>query len=71
MTTFTTSTHEARAIAREAYLYAHPVVQNSLSIFQFAIDTGGGQYKGPMNAVQNVALDGRWQGPPIQTAGKA
>lgn len=46
---------EARQIAEEAYVYALPLVQNYLSIYQFALDSNGSQYKGPMNGVHNVA----------------
>ena len=46
---------EARGIAREAYIYAYPIVKNYLSIYQFALDPGGDQYKGPPGQVNNVA----------------
>lgn len=46
---------EAKQIAQEAYVYAFPIVQNYLSIYQFALDPGGKQYKGPVNHVNNVA----------------
>lgn len=46
---------EARAIAREAYIYAFPMVQNYLSIYQLALDPNGKQYKGPPNEVHSVA----------------
>lgn len=49
------SIDEARAIARDAYLYAFPMVENYLSIYQFALDSGGSQYKGPPNEIHNVA----------------
>lgn len=42
-------------IYRQAYVYAYPLVKNYLSIYQFAIDRTGGQYKGPPNQVNNVA----------------
>lgn len=42
-------------IAREAYIYAFPMVENYLSIYQFALDPDGSQYKGPPNAIHNVA----------------
>ncbi len=44
-----------RAIARDAYIYTYPMVENYLSIYQFALDPTGSQYKGPPNAVHNVA----------------
>ena len=46
---------EAKGIAREASIYAFPIVQNYLSIYQFALDPKGSQYKGPPNEVHNVA----------------
>lgn len=46
---------EAREIAKEAYIYAFPIVQNYLSIYQLALDPRGSQYKGPVNEVHNVA----------------
>ncbi|MFC7478007.1 DUF1254 domain-containing protein [Dankookia sp. GCM10030260] len=46
---------EARQIAHDAYFYAYPLVKNYLSIYQFALDPGGSQYKGPVNQVNNVA----------------
>jgi len=46
---------EARQIAQEAYVYAFPIVQNYLSIYQLALDPSGNQYKGPPNKVHNVA----------------
>jgi hypothetical protein len=49
------SPEEAKQIAGEAYVYAFPIVQNYLSIYQFALDSSGSQYKGPVNEVHNVA----------------
>jgi hypothetical protein len=46
---------EANRIAYEAYIYAFPIVQNYLSIYQLALDPNGRQYKGPPNEVHNVA----------------
>ncbi|MGI1660915.1 DUF1254 domain-containing protein [Palleronia sp. KMU-117] len=43
------------ALAREAYIYTYPMVENYLSIYQFALDPTGDQYKGPPNAIHNVA----------------
>jgi hypothetical protein len=48
------STDEARAIAKEAFLYAYPMVENYFSMYSWAIDKNGDQYKGPMNAIANV-----------------
>lgn len=46
---------EARAIAREAYVYLYPMVQNYQTIYQFALDTTSPEFKGPMNTIVNVA----------------
>jgi hypothetical protein len=46
---------EARSIAQKAYIYAFPIVQNYLSIYQVALDPNGSHYKGPSNDVHNVA----------------
>lgn len=46
---------KAREQARSTYIYAYPLVKNYLSIYQFAIDENGGQYKGPPNRVNNVS----------------
>ncbi|HEX5633086.1 MAG TPA: DUF1254 domain-containing protein, partial [Gemmatimonadales bacterium] len=46
---------EAGAIAREAYVYLYPMVQNYQTIYQFALDTAGREFKGPLNTIANVA----------------
>lgn len=46
---------EAKAIAKEAAIYAYPMAENYLSIYQFALNPEGADYKGPPNAVHNVA----------------
>lgn len=43
------------ALAREAYVYVYPMVENYLSLYQYAIDQGSSEYKGPINHVSNVA----------------
>lgn len=40
---------------REAYIYTYPMVKNYLTLYQYAVETGGDQYKGPMNEMANVA----------------
>lgn len=47
------NTDSAR-IAREAFIYLYPMVQNYLSIYQWGLDVGGSQYKGPFNQINNV-----------------
>ncbi|MDH4981061.1 DUF1254 domain-containing protein [Hyphomicrobium sp. D-2] len=53
--TVRTSTHDVAQIAHDAYLYAFPMVENYLTLYQWVFDTGGSQYKGPPNAVHNEA----------------
>jgi hypothetical protein len=36
------------------------MVENYLSIYQFALDPGNSQYKGPVNQVNNVAREAFW-----------
>jgi hypothetical protein len=43
------------AIAREAYIYTYPMVKNYLTMYQYALEPGGGQYKGPLNTLVSVA----------------
>src|SRR5690606_2180412 len=42
---------QARAIAREAYLYGTPMVASYQTMYAFSIDKGNPQYKGPFNTV--------------------
>ncbi len=53
--TFATTSDEALAIARDAFVYLYPLVQNYLAIYEFSLDPDGSQYKGPMNRIHNVA----------------
>lgn len=46
---------QARAIATEAYVYLYPMVQNYQTIYQFALNPSGPEFKGPMNTIFNVA----------------
>jgi len=43
------------AIAREVYIYTYPMVKNYLTMYQYALEPGGGQYKGPLNTLVSVA----------------
>ncbi|UTV41139.1 hypothetical protein MYG64_28660 (plasmid) [Ensifer adhaerens] len=43
------------AIAREVYIYTYPMVKNYLTMYQYALEPGGGQYKGPLNTLGSVA----------------
>lgn len=49
------SAEEARNIASEAYIYLFPMVENYLTMYQFAFDPNSDQYKGPANQVHNVS----------------
>jgi len=46
---------EARELARDAYVYTYPMVENYLSIYKFALDPSDPDYKGPPNEIHNVA----------------
>ncbi len=46
---------ETRATAREAYVYAFPIVQSYRAIYSLALDRNGKQYQGPMNEVHSAA----------------
>ncbi|MGB6191474.1 MAG: DUF1254 domain-containing protein [Terracidiphilus sp.] len=46
---------ETRATAREAYVYAFPIVQSYRTIYALALDRDGKQYQGPPNEVHSAA----------------
>lgn len=46
---------DPRAAMREAYIYTYPMVKNYLTMYQYALEPGGGQYKGPLNTMVNIA----------------
>jgi hypothetical protein len=46
---------EARAIAKDAYIYGYPMVQTYLTMYAFSIDKHNPQYKGPFNAPLSFA----------------
>ncbi len=46
---------DIRASAREAYIYTYPMVKNYLTMYQYALEPGGGQYKGPFNTMVSIA----------------
>ena len=52
---FTASTSEARAIAKEAYLYGFPVVQMYKTLYTQAVDKGGANFKAPLNHIAHTA----------------
>ena len=46
---------EARAIAKEAYIYGFPLVDNYRIMFDYWVDKSGPEYKGPINTIENTA----------------
>jgi hypothetical protein len=46
---------QATAIAKEAFIYGYPMVMNYGTMFEFAIDKNGSQYKAPFNQIHNSA----------------
>ena len=46
---------EARAIAKEAYVYGFPMVMNYKTIYNYVVDTENPEYKGPFNQLSCVA----------------
>jgi hypothetical protein len=46
---------EARSIAREAYIYGFPLVDNYRILYSGFVDTADPEYKGPWNEVASVA----------------
>lgn len=51
----TAQAQDQAADIREAYIYTYPMVKNYLTLYQYAVETGGDQYKGPTNVMANVA----------------
>jgi len=49
------SATQTQSIAEEAYIYGFPLVAEYVTIFEFSVDEKNPQYKGPFNAVLNVA----------------
>jgi len=52
---FTATPSEARAIAKEAYLYGYPVVEMYKTLYTQAVDKGGVSFKAPFNHIGNTA----------------
>ncbi|MBD9529574.1 DUF1254 domain-containing protein [Paracoccus sp. PAR01] len=40
---------------RDAYIYTFPMVKNYLTMYQYAVEKNGSQYKGPFNEIVSVA----------------
>ncbi len=45
---------EARAIAKEAYIYANPVVDGYRIIYSYFVDSADPDYKAPWNQIKNI-----------------
>jgi len=45
---------EARAIAKEAYIYGFPMVDNYRILHAYFVDTDNPEYKGPSNQIANI-----------------
>ncbi len=43
------------ATIRDAYIYTYPMVKNYLTMYQYAVEKGGSQYKGPFNEMVSIA----------------
>ena len=46
---------DIKTVAREAYIYTYPMVKIYLTIYQYALESGGSQYKGPLNTLVSIA----------------
>lgn len=46
---------DIKASAHDAYIYTYPMVKNYLTLYQYALEPGGAEYKGPLNTMVNVA----------------
>jgi hypothetical protein len=46
---------DARAIARDAYIYGFPIVDNYRILYSYFVDVGGPEYKAPWNTLFNNA----------------
>src|SRR5437764_677995 len=46
---------EAKKIAEEGFIYGLPIVMNYVAMYEFAVDTKGGQFKAPFNQIDNMA----------------
>lgn len=46
---------EARAIAKDAYVFGVPIVSMYMTMYVFSVDRSSPEYKGPFNTVLNIA----------------
>jgi len=49
------SLEEARAIAKDAYIYGFPMVESYKTLYAQAVDQGGSNFKAPFNSIGNTA----------------
>ena len=49
-----TSPSEARAIAKEAFLYGFPLVDNYRVLYAYSVDKSSPEYKAPLNTLVNI-----------------
>lgn len=59
---------EARAIAKEAYIYGFPAVDSYRILYAYFVDTSNPEYKAPWNQIRNVARVFTPEDKAIQTA---
>jgi len=59
---------EARAIAKEAYTYANPMVDHYRGLYNYFVDEDSPDYKGPWNQVNNLARVYTHEDRAVQTA---
>lgn len=46
---------DIRALAEEGFIYGLPIVMNYAVMYEYCVDKGSGQYKGPFNTIVNEA----------------
>ena len=46
---------EARAIAKDAYIWGYPVVENYKTLYQQALEEGGANYRAPFNRIGSLS----------------
>ncbi len=48
------TTEQARSIAKEAYIYAFPLVDNYRIQYAYFVDRDNSEYKAPWNQIRNI-----------------
>jgi hypothetical protein len=59
-------TAEARAIAKEAYIYGFSIIDNSRVQYEYFVDRENSQFKAPWNHLANIPRSLRLQIPPFR-----